>query len=93
MRVFTIRYGGCFKTVLQYRRRKELKRGTCAVCGKGNSAEHLAILRHMAVNLLKQDTTVKLGIKSKRKAVGWDNGCLLSLLNGNLDAWALINAF
>lgn len=53
---------------------------------QGNSAENLAILRHMALNLLKQDTTVKLGIKSKRKAAGWDNDYLRHLLNGNLDA-------
>lgn len=52
----------------------------------GNSAENLAILRHMTLNLLKQDTTIKLGIKSKRKAAGWDNDYLLHLLNGNLDA-------
>ena len=51
---------------------------------RGNSAENFAILRHIALNLLKQDATVKLGIKSKRKAAGWDNGYLLHLLNGNL---------
>lgn len=52
----------------------------------GNSAENFAILRHITLNLLKQDTTIKLGIKSKRKAAGWDNGYLRHLLNGNLDA-------
>jgi predicted transposase YbfD/YdcC len=53
---------------------------------RGNSAENLAILRHMALNLLKQDTTVKLGIKSKRLAAGWNNDYLRHLLKGNLDA-------
>lgn len=52
----------------------------------GNSAENFAILRHITLNLLKQDTTVKLGVKSKRKAAGWDNDYLRHLLKGNLDA-------
>lgn len=53
---------------------------------QGNAAENLAVLRHIALNLLKQDNTIKLGIKSKRKAAGWDNDYLRHLLNGNFDA-------
>lgn len=48
---------------------------------KGHGAENLARLRHIAVNLLKQDQTTKLGIKNKRLKAGWDNDYLLRLLN------------
>ena len=42
--------------------------------------ENVAILRRIALNLLKQDTGVKIGIKGKRKAAGWDEAYLLRLL-------------
>jgi len=47
-----------------------------------------ATLNRIALNLLKQDKTCKLGIKGKRLKAGWDNDCLLQLL-GNQDAPAL----
>ncbi len=39
---------------------------------KDNTAENLAITRQVTHNLLKMDTTVKGGIKNKRKNCGWD---------------------
>ncbi len=42
--------------------------------------ENFAILRHIALNLLKQDTTAKFGIKARRKTAGWDQSYLLHLL-------------
>jgi predicted transposase YbfD/YdcC len=42
--------------------------------------ENFAILRHIALNLLKQETTLRVGIKAKRKAAGWDTAYLLRLL-------------
>ena len=42
--------------------------------------ENFAILRHIALNLLKQETTLKVVIKEKRKAAGWDPAYLLRLL-------------
>ncbi|MGB5595193.1 MAG: ISAs1 family transposase, partial [Crocosphaera sp.] len=47
---------------------------------KDNAPENLAIIRHIALNLLKQDKTLKGSIKNKRKVAGWDNDYLLSLL-------------
>lgn len=48
---------------------------------KDNGAENFAILRRIALNLLKQDTTKKLGIKNKRLLAGWDQTYLLHLLS------------
>ncbi len=48
---------------------------------KGYGAENLARLRHIALNLLKQDKTTKVGIKNKRLKAGWDHDYLLHLLN------------
>ena len=47
---------------------------------KGNAAENLSILRRMAMNLLRQDKSVKVGIEAKRKRAGWDENYLLKIL-------------
>lgn len=46
----------------------------------GYAAQNLAILRHTALNLLKQEKTVKVGIKAKRLKAGWDEAYLLKIL-------------
>jgi len=48
---------------------------------KDHGPENFVILRHIAVNLLKQDTSVKAGIKAKRLKAGWDEAYLLKLLS------------
>lgn len=42
--------------------------------------ENLALLNRLAVSLLRQDKTVKAGVKCKRKRAGWDDDYLLHLL-------------
>jgi predicted transposase YbfD/YdcC len=44
------------------------------------AANNLAVMRHIALNLLKKDTTVKGGIKTKRLVAGWDEDYLANLL-------------
>ena len=46
----------------------------------GNAAQNLAILRQIALNLLKQEKTAKVGIHNKRLMAGWDNIYLLKVL-------------
>ena len=47
---------------------------------KDHASQNMAVLRHMATNLLKQDTSVKVGIAAKRKMAGWDNDYLFHVL-------------
>jgi predicted transposase YbfD/YdcC len=47
---------------------------------KDHAPQNMAVLRHLALNLLKQDTSVKVGIAAKRKMAGWDNDYLLNVL-------------
>lgn len=45
-----------------------------------HGAENVAILRRIALNLLRQDTTTKAGIHARRLKAGWDEQYLLHLL-------------
>jgi hypothetical protein len=49
---------------------------------QGNGAENFAILRHIALNLLKTENTAKIGIKNKRLKAGWDEVYLEKVLAG-----------
>jgi hypothetical protein len=44
-----------------------------------NGGENLALLNRLAVSLLRQDKTVKAGVKCKRKTAGWDDNYLFHL--------------
>jgi len=49
---------------------------------KDYGAENFAILRHIALNLLKQEKSCKRSIRGKRLLAGWDEAYLFKVLSG-----------
>lgn len=49
----------------------------------GHAAENLATVRRIALNLLKQEKSRKIGISGKRKTAGWSNQYLLKILTAD----------
>jgi predicted transposase YbfD/YdcC len=47
---------------------------------KDHAPENFAVIRQVALNVLKQDTSFDIGINAKRKRAGWDHRYLLKLL-------------
>ena len=47
---------------------------------RDHGAENFAVLRHIALNLLRQEQTTKAGVKARQKLAGWDNVYLAKVL-------------
>ena len=45
-----------------------------------NSAANMTVIRHMALNLIKQDKNTKVSMRGRRLKAGWDDSYLLGLL-------------
>ena len=48
----------------------------------GHGPENFAVLRHIALNLLRQETTFQGSIKSKRHRAGWNDSYLKKVVQG-----------
>jgi len=50
---------------------------------KDHAAQNLAVLRRLCLNLLRQETTDKNGLKARRLRAAWNNDYLLRVLGSN----------
>jgi predicted transposase YbfD/YdcC len=48
----------------------------------GHADENLAVLRHITLNLLRQEKSSRVGIHAKRLKAGWENASLQRVLDG-----------
>jgi hypothetical protein len=48
---------------------------------KDHSAANMTVMRHMAVNIVKNDKTSKTSLRGRRLKAGWDNWYLVKLLS------------
>jgi hypothetical protein len=49
---------------------------------KNHGPENFALLRHIALNLIREEKTAKVEVKNKRLKAGWDNRYLAKVLFG-----------
>ena len=50
----------------------------------GHAAQNFSLLRRIALNLLKRETSRKIGIQAKRHRAGWDEQYLLKVLSNSI---------
>ncbi len=46
-----------------------------------NTSQNFSLLNKIALNLLKQEKSSKIGVKSRRLKAGWNNHYLIKVLN------------
>ena len=49
---------------------------------QGAGAQTMSVLRHIALNLIRRESSHKRGVKARRKRAGWDHSYLLQVLTG-----------
>jgi hypothetical protein len=47
----------------------------------GHAAQNLALIRRLALMLLKREASVKVGLQAKRMRAGWNNDYLFKVLS------------
>ena len=47
----------------------------------GHADQNLAVIRHLVLNLFRCETSLKIGIKAKRKKAAWDHDYLLEIIS------------
>lgn len=50
---------------------------------KGHADANFSILRRTALSMLKNESSLKVGVKNKRLTAGWDEDYMLKVLSGN----------
>ncbi|NJL42963.1 MAG: ISAs1 family transposase [Pseudanabaena sp. SU_2_4] len=50
---------------------------------RGHAPENLAVLRHIALNLITQEKSIKAGTRAKRMRAGWDDQYLFRILTSH----------
>ncbi|NRN31003.1 transposase, partial [Photorhabdus heterorhabditis] len=55
---------------------------------RGDSAEILACMRHLSLNLLRAETTKKASIRRKRRIASMDTRYLDKVLDAGFKAWS-----
>ena len=48
---------------------------------QGESAQHLALIRKLALHFLRQEPSVTVGMAAKQKSAGWDHDYWLKILS------------
>ena len=74
-----IRSHWCIENKLHWSLDVAFREDQCRV-RTGNAASNFAIIRHIALNLLKNEKSSKVGIKIKRSKAGWNNTYLAKVL-------------
>ena len=50
----------------------------------GSAAKNIALMNKIALNLLKNEKSIRLGVKNKRLKAGWDNAYMLKSIDGGI---------